>query len=112
MDNNVLTKVGFKMKNMNGGNITLAVKDSVTGQTVLEKTKRMGSGEGWMEFDLIGDSLGYLVEPDQSYAIWVGTSYFPGSDAPCWVYSPTQCLCLRINETGCYGRRWRYDIFC
>jgi len=85
---NVLTKVGVKMKNMNGGNITLTIKNGVTTQIVLTKTQRMGTGDGWMYFDLVDDALGYVVNPDQYHTLWIGTSYYP-TDAPCWVYTST-----------------------
>jgi hypothetical protein len=87
MDHNVLTKVAFEMKNRNGGNVTLTVKDEVTSETVFSMSKRMGSGTGWEEFDLIGDALGYIVEPERTYSMWVGTDYYSGEAPPCWTYT-------------------------
>jgi hypothetical protein len=97
---NVLTMVGFKMKNMNGGNVTVTVKDETTGDTVLSATQRMGTDEGWMEFDLVDDALGYLVDPDHTFSIWVGTDYYSGTDAPCWVYSNTDVYDYGTRRQG------------
>ena len=86
---NVLTMVGFKMKNMNGGNVNVTVKDETTGETVVSANQRMGSGEGWMEFDFVNDALGYVVNTSHTFSIWVGTDYYSGTDAPCWIYTST-----------------------
>ena len=85
---NILTKVGVKMRNMNGGSVTLTVKNAITTQIVFTKTQRMGLGEGWIYFDLVDDALGYVVTPEQYHSIWISTSYYP-TDAPCWIYTST-----------------------
>jgi hypothetical protein len=102
------------MKYMNGGSVTLSVKDSVTDQTVVSSTKRMGSGEGWMEFDFIGDSLGYVVEPNHSYSLWVGTDYYSGLGAPCWIYSATDVYSYGSMRQGSVvenGDRYKVILF-
>ena len=83
---NVLTKVGVKMRNMNGGSVTLTIKDGITTQIIATKTQRMGLDEDWIYFDLVDDALGYIVTPGKYHSIWIGTAYYP-EGAPCWIYS-------------------------
>ena len=96
---NVLTKVGVKMRNMNGGSVTLTVKNAITTQIVLTKTQRMGLGDGWIYFDLVDDALGYVVNSDSFHSIWISTSYYP-SDAPCWVYTSSDVYSDGMRRQG------------
>jgi hypothetical protein len=96
---NVLTKVGVKMRYMNGGNVTLTVKDEVTGQTVVSMTQRMGLDEDWIYFDLVDDALGYIIDTDHTHSIWIGTSYYPGT-APCWIYTSADQYIYGVRRQG------------
>jgi metal-sulfur cluster biosynthetic enzyme len=86
---NVLTKVDVKLNNMNGGDLILIIVDEGTGQQVLQTNMRMGVGEGWESFNLVGDSLGYILDTAHQHSIWIGTGYYTES-APCWFYSSAE----------------------
>lgn len=100
---NVLTKVGVKMRHMNGGNVTLTVKDEVTGQVVVSMTQRMGVDEGWIYFDLVDDALGYIIDPEHTHSLWIGTAYYQ-TPAPCWIYTSTDEYSYGVRRQGLVER--------
>lgn len=114
---NVLTQIQVKLRYMNGGNLTLTVKDNITGQIVVQKTQRMGVGEDWDTFYFTGDGLGYILDTSHQHSIWIGTDYYAGGEAPCWLYSSSNLYLdgtRRIgltNKTGDFTfKTYGYDI--